>query len=955
MIDALQSEVKVVFRNRPLTYAWILRALREIREKVATHANNRWVVLSGTHEDSLKLAVLLLHLAELKPIMVQPVKLPLIKRLFNRVCIAQANGVCRQDDAERLYEIQSSLFKELGLVFSVEAGQGPDRARRDNIALALDESDYGLLTSGTVTESKLILGRFRAVREFVAWENRILDEITDQSYSYNCAALTPLGFDPLYRDILLPVLTNGTLTLPSHKRDRNEVGPPLSFETVSDWRCNVWHTTPGILRRIMTKYGAFDHSLTVLTAGEEVLPNDAKNWFDWINPAHEQFLVSLYGLSEATLAQFARRIALADADAKQIPLGSARPNITWEIADENEVSELVLCGSGFAHGALELGAGAAEFVRFEDKIRTGDRINLTAQGELLFQGRIGREFKYMGSWVQPDQIEQYLRIEFADHLFLMTQSPNPNIPPCIFYSEAGNVSQTGIGIQEEEIALAIRKEFGNTPSFRVSKLVEMPLTDRGKIDTQQLRLLNSESYRSMTVEEIVSTENFIRKARLQDLGWDSLQVVELAVYLEDQFDVYLSLEKLLSLTVEQIQSLLPTNPKSADKKRPQMPSLPRDDFEGPVSLSQMRFLDHPAMRAVPQAFNFGWIVSHSDFSADHLIRAAISVIKESRVFSIWFRETDQGWQSSQIPKSKLPDTEEMYQDVALIDAGSCKSIERFVGQDFRIHDHRSSKCGLAISEASDEILISGTVLVSDGLSRNLFLNAMGDYLAGKPIDYVRGWNSRFRDHSFVQARRFSHLMSARSVPASTDLDFGCRISEFPSVVWDRHIALDNAIVATALSRALTAAQIEFRGIAIPYANRRDRGEWASFGCYADAAIVAIDPRQSRTEEVLQFRENLHQSITEFVPLYARELQAGFSCPEPNLVMVAEQPSSSVEKSWKLRRSRVIGALNKVHVFWNYNGSHLLIDLVTRESQIGLDAHQEIESAFMKEIRSMCAP
>jgi nonribosomal peptide synthetase MxcG len=137
---------------------------------------------------------------------------------------------------------------------------------------------------------------------------------------------------------------------------------------------------------------------TVIIGGEAALAARVAQWHSTVDPKVRLF--NTYGPTEATVVATVAHLRPGDED---VPIGRPLPGVRALLAD----GELYLLGGGLADGYL---SGPPRFttVAGARAYRTGDRVRLRADGQLVFVGRVDDEFKISGHRVDPAEIEAVL-------------------------------------------------------------------------------------------------------------------------------------------------------------------------------------------------------------------------------------------------------------------------------------------------------------------------------------------------------------------------------------------------------------------------------------------------------------------------------------------------------------------------------------------------------------------
>lgn len=221
------------------------------------------------------------------------------------------------------------------------------------------------------------------------------------------------GFDGSVGDIFGTLVAGGTLIVP----DQQTLGsiPDLQDLLVAR-RVNTIMMTPTIL----SVMDGMDPGLmrTVIAGGEVCQSSVAVRW------ARTCAVHNAYGPTETTVAATTFR---ADGDHLQqgpLPIGTPIPNVHAYVLDETMrpvpqgvAGELYVGGAGVARGYCgrpDLTAAVFipdPFIREEGArmYRTGDRVQLLADGNLLFLERVDLQIKVRGYRIEPGEIEAVIR------------------------------------------------------------------------------------------------------------------------------------------------------------------------------------------------------------------------------------------------------------------------------------------------------------------------------------------------------------------------------------------------------------------------------------------------------------------------------------------------------------------------------------------------------------------
>jgi amino acid adenylation domain-containing protein len=210
-----------------------------------------------------------------------------------------------------------------------------------------------------------------------------------------------------------------------------------------------------------------------------------------LRAAHPQVrLLNGYGPTEATIA--ATAYELPEAVAGPVPIGAALPGYSLHVLDEDgssvsegEPGELWIGGPGVARGYRndpERTAAAFRDNPFDGgtMYRSGDRVRMRGDGQLLFLGRFDDQVKISSQRVEPAEVE----VTLAGHPDLrqaavVAREDVPGHKRLIGYV----VPRQGAEATPAELRAYVAERL---PSFMVPSLIvpleALPLNERGKID-----------------------------------------------------------------------------------------------------------------------------------------------------------------------------------------------------------------------------------------------------------------------------------------------------------------------------------------------------------------------------------------------------------------------------------------------------------------------------------------
>jgi amino acid adenylation domain-containing protein len=283
-----------------------------------------------------------------------------------------------------------------------------------------DEIRYVLYTSGStgrpkgaLVEHQGMLNHLRAKAQDLALTG------TDK-----LAQTAPLGFDISLWQMLVPLLTGGTVQI--YTDDEAQDGEAL-LASVTARGTTVLEVVPTLIRFLLdardtrpTAAGLGSLRWMIAT-GEELPPALALRWFTAF-PAIG--LMNAYGPTECSDDVTHARLAPPGPEVRHLPIGGPIGNVTlyvlrkegdtWLACPRGEVGELFVGGVAVGRGYLGDPRRTAEaffadpFTGHGRVYRTGDAVRVLPDGELAYLGRIDRQVKVGGVRMELAEIETVL-------------------------------------------------------------------------------------------------------------------------------------------------------------------------------------------------------------------------------------------------------------------------------------------------------------------------------------------------------------------------------------------------------------------------------------------------------------------------------------------------------------------------------------------------------------------
>jgi amino acid adenylation domain-containing protein len=344
---------------------------------------------------------------------------------------------------------------------------------------------YILYTSGSTGVPKGV-----AVTHDCAWRCiEKVHQIVETNERDRFTQFSALLFDISIADIFLCWKSAGSLYVPAP----HEALVPLKFAVSHE--ITVWSSVPS-LANIMLRLGlltsnALPRIRLSLFCGEALPCELARAWS--IAAPHSRTL-NLYGPTEVTMfSTYHEYRGVDEADHGIVPIGVLLPGLDFMIVadgqrvqEDNVPGELWLSGDQLALGYWNNPrATEAAFVKYVGNealqdiwYRTGDLVSRSADGGLLFRGRVDRQVKLLGHRVELEEIESVLRQGFGCALVAV-------VP---VHSEGG-ICERMVAYCDKLPAdeRTVKDEcLKHLPRYkvpaRIVKLAEFPMTSSGKID-----------------------------------------------------------------------------------------------------------------------------------------------------------------------------------------------------------------------------------------------------------------------------------------------------------------------------------------------------------------------------------------------------------------------------------------------------------------------------------------
>lgn len=416
-------------------------------------------------------------------------------------------------------------------------------------------SAYLIYTSGSTGKPKGVVVSRVALNSFIA------SAVDCYGFKKNDKVLqfSPLHFDACVEEIFCTLCVGGTLYLRTEEMSKSLDEFQSQCQkwsiTIVDIPTAFWHEMSFALHKGICELAPTIH--TVIIGGEAVKKNRLDQWLKVVGRNVKLF--NSYGPTEATVVVAVEPLHPYQLTKNVVALGRPLPSCAIAVVDEHlnivtrgKVGELLIMGKSLANGYLNLPNHTEKaFINiaipgFQNKVRayrSGDLVELSRDGQLVFRGRIDDQLKISGHRVDPAEIEAAL--ESLPHISeaqitVATVTGNKQLAAHIAGIE---LVSTYANVTELNKQLAHLLPTVMQPSW-LFYYDTLPRSPNGKIDRKLLsqqanarvrELSNLSADRASTADkikkvwrEILGVTDISTEDDFFALGGQSLQVIQLA-------------------------------------------------------------------------------------------------------------------------------------------------------------------------------------------------------------------------------------------------------------------------------------------------------------------------------------------------------------------------------------------------------------------------------------------
>ena len=361
--------------------------------------------------------------------------------------------------------------------------------------------------------------------------------------------VVPLEFDISGHEIWGALLNGSRLVVaPRGRPDPRRLGRLIAERGVT-----LLAISAGLLHELIHSALPDLSGVRLIVSGGDVLSPKAVR--ELLNAHPSVRLLNSYGPTEATILATAYEVD--DPDGEQVPIGRALPGYRLYVLDEasepvpeGNAGELWIGGPGVARGYR--GDPERTAISFHENhfhggrmYRTGDRVRMREDGELLFLGRLDDQVKISGQRVEPGEVTHALALHPGlREAVVVTREDVPGHKRLVAYVVPQPNTQPTTAELREHLAERL-------PAFMVPDsfvlLDGLPLNERGKVDRSALPRPGRNDANNVTtgqvepvtrlMAEVLHLDSVGADENFFELGGTSLLAIQLIGRLRDRLGI----------------------------------------------------------------------------------------------------------------------------------------------------------------------------------------------------------------------------------------------------------------------------------------------------------------------------------------------------------------------------------------------------------------------------------
>ncbi|HEX3935263.1 MAG TPA: condensation domain-containing protein, partial [Puia sp.] len=639
------------------------------------------------------------------------------------------------------------------------ASGNPDPAVSRYPAYSEEDSLYIYFTSGSTGTPKGIVGRNGSLSQFLQWETGTFG-ISNKS---RVSQFISPYFDAFLRDIFAPLLSGGTICIPSAERDLSS--PENMIAWIDRSRISHIHCVPSLFRFFNNETLSaknFKNLKYILLSGEKIIPAELSEWYQKFGDRIQ--LVNLYGATETTMIRTYHKIRPEETRQAKIPIGSPIPDTELLIAKkEFEPADALLPGSLYilsddmTKGYLNAPELTHEkFItipsgRFKGRaaFRTGDIARVLTNGNVELLGREDRQIKLRGIRIELDEIENVIiQSGFTKSVVTIKHEDDNGNEMLVSFVVGSGEGKKDAGWQSG--LQAYLKE--HLPEYMVpSNIVavdKFPLLTSGKINQKELLdLLNVVTvvepkndieenllaiWKGILGDKSISTEDSFHR-----LGGNSLNMVKLMARIYKVYRVSISLSELFNHLTIRKQAVFIAKAKK-DSLMVISPAETRESYH--LSSAQERVYYNYGLNKTSTAFNLpmAWKIP-GGFDKTKLKNAICRLIERHESLRTEFH-FENGRIAQVVKETADFELEEI--------DGRDRNVQDVIAGFIRAFDLGKApliRCGLISMREGGKILVIDTHhIICDGMSQ---ITLVSDFLKLYDREELRPLRIQYKDYA----------------------------------------------------------------------------------------------------------------------------------------------------------------------------------------------------------------